>query len=892
MTETNNQPQGVVTNRVTTSDLITLGDRNSSESQASSSNVYGQVEIQRLKGSNWSTWKWQLQNVLDAKGLTNVLTSSETQFQMGHPKEVATRQILSSSLDSSLISKVIHCATAQQIWSCLCGIYENRTSFALTDLIGRMNSYKMKNLDEVESGVSAIQSMACSIKALGGIADNSTIESAILRALPRSFQSFVTSWSFLESEKRTLENLHAHLMRTVCILRSNDISESKERALVAQQSKTSDKTKNIQGSPQNRDAKRNNLFCKYCKKTNHLVKDCRKLAKKKKETNAESSPDKQEVAKPQPEQVTQEKSPKTEDSQASARVAYGLIATIGKSHRCLKASTDSKFTTSYWIADSGASFHMTSHFEWLAGYVELTDKFPVRLGDDREVMVHGKGFIETTSGILEPVFYLPEISDNLFSVASCARTHKIFALSTDESMISLKDDKEVFRGNLTDNGIYEIEFTVKLARHVALLAANLEDWHDKLSHISPNVIKYMANHHIVDGIVITNKIDDICEYCAAGKCHRSTHPCKTTKRAEKPGQTLHFDTVGPMPVVSLGGSRYYILCKDSYSSYRFVFFTETKSEIVDGLKKIITKAKLETGNDVLSVVSDNGTEYLNSRLKIFLDERGINHTTSAVYTPQQNGLVERDIRTVSEASRTIRIKANLPKEFWAEAVNTSIYTLNRVINSRNKEKTPFELWHNRKPSLNNLHTFGEMAYVLKPENTKDKLDPKGNRLIFTGYTDIFNTFRFIDPETNQLTISSNAVFLGKLITEKSQHEQSYQENQETVTVNITDLSQYDPLSEDRPQESLQPTIEMANEFAGPSSSSASPSTDETSLDEPISLIDGSMNRTFDVTDRTFDITDLQEASIPAQPDPERIASLRPRDSRPCRGQIRTNGFLR
>lgn len=155
-------------------------------------------------------------NVLDAKGLTEVLDSQEPR---GSPREIAARQIISSSLDSSLVSKVVHCTTAQQIWSCLRGIYENRTSFALTDLIGRMNSYRMNSLDDVENGISEIQSMACQIKALNGSVDDATIESAVLRALPKSFSSFVISWTFLDTEKRTLDNLHAHIMRTVSQLR-------------------------------------------------------------------------------------------------------------------------------------------------------------------------------------------------------------------------------------------------------------------------------------------------------------------------------------------------------------------------------------------------------------------------------------------------------------------------------------------------------------------------------------------------------------------------------------------------------------------------------------------------------------------------------------------------
>ena len=161
--------------------------------------VGDKTDIQRLKGPNWPTWKWQVHNLLESRGLLDVLTNDGE--IRGSPREVAARQIISNSLDQSLVCKMIHCQTVQEIWRCLNGIYENRTSFALTDLISKMNSYKMTSLDDVENGVSQIQAIACQIKALGGHADDTTIESAILRALPKSFSAFITSWTFLDSDK-------------------------------------------------------------------------------------------------------------------------------------------------------------------------------------------------------------------------------------------------------------------------------------------------------------------------------------------------------------------------------------------------------------------------------------------------------------------------------------------------------------------------------------------------------------------------------------------------------------------------------------------------------------------------------------------------------------------
>jgi hypothetical protein len=214
-----------------------------------------------------------------------------------------------------------------------------------------------------------------------------------------------------------------------------------------------------------------------------------------------------------------------------------------------------------------------------------------------------------------------------------------------------------------------------------------------------------------------------------------------------------------MPETSFSGSKYYVLCKDSYSNYRQVFFVKAKSAIPAMVKQIITLTSIQTGREVRQIHTDRGTEYLNAELSIFLGEKGIVHTNSATYTAEQNGFIERDIRTVAEMARTMRIGASLAKPFWAEAIATAVYNLNRVVNSSNPDATPYELWFGRKPSLKNMHRFGEQAIVYVEKRYRDKLDAKGEKLTFVGYTDVYNTFRFIDLKTGRLVISCNAVFL-------------------------------------------------------------------------------------------------------------------------------------
>ncbi|GJV87653.1 putative ribonuclease H-like domain-containing protein [Tanacetum coccineum] len=74
---------------------------------------------------------------------------------------------------------------------------------------------------------------------------------------------------------------------------------------------------------------------------------------------------------------------------------------------------------------------------------------------------------------------------------------------------------------------------------------------------------------------------------------------------------------------------------------------------------------------------------------------------SIARTPQQNRVAERKNRTLIEAARTMLADSLLPTVFWAEAVNTACYVLNRVLVTKPHNKTPYELIIGRAPSIRN-----------------------------------------------------------------------------------------------------------------------------------------------------------------------------------------------
>jgi hypothetical protein len=110
-----------------------------------------------------------------------------------------------------------------------------------------------------------------------------------------------------------------------------------------------------------------------------------------------------------------------------------------------------------------------------------------------------------------------------------------------------------------------------------------------------------------------------------------------------------------------------------------------------------------------------------------------------------------------------------------EALLTSCHVLNRVPNN-NKEKTPYEEWVGRKPSLSYLRTWGCLAKVNIPIPKKRKLGPKTVDCVFLGYAQRSIAYRFLvvksevpDMHVDTIMESRDATFFENIFPMKDMH---------------------------------------------------------------------------------------------------------------------------
>ena len=84
---------------------------------------------------------------------------------------------------------------------------------------------------------------------------------------------------------------------------------------------------------------------------------------------------------------------------------------------------------------------------------------------------------------------------------------------------------------------------------------------------------------------------------------------------------------------------------DEYSRYTFVSFVSSKSDVPDALNFLIRHAENESGLKLSELHSDNGTEVVNKEVAEILEHSASIHRRTVPYTPQQEGISEREIQT-------------------------------------------------------------------------------------------------------------------------------------------------------------------------------------------------------------------------------------------------------
>ena len=432
-----------------------------------------------------------------------------------------------------------------------------------------------------------------------------------------------------------------------------------------------------------------------------------------------------------------------------------------------------------WIADSGATNHLTNSLE---GMFELQDiNSSISLGDATELSAVKVGKLrvlikqlngDSLSVVLDEVKFVPGLAYNLFSLSKIIHRKGFTVVGSSSGYHVSKGDRE-FTFDRTIGSSHSVLYGVEMLRSSELDRANAVMasgskvpytlLHDRLGHPGSDRVRSFAKSM---GLSLTGPVP-VCEACAKAKARQKNIPKVNDKPATQLGERLFID-LSSTKLRSKGGRTFWLLVVDEATKFCWSAFLSRKTELPDEMMKIVQVLQAK-GTPVRNIRCDNASEHTIFQQKTIDAGLHITFEFTAPHTPQQNGIVERKFATLWGRVRAMHIRAGFSlerrNEMWAETARTAT-ALENIIPPPGTAVSPFELVYGKQATYaRDLRSFGEIAIILNgaEKKLKAKLKDRGTPCMFLGYSDhhASGVYRFQNLSTGKVLHSRDCVWLSK-----------------------------------------------------------------------------------------------------------------------------------
>ncbi|CAK9832648.1 Retrovirus-related Pol polyprotein from transposon TNT 1-94 [Anthophora retusa] len=365
----------------------------------------------KLNGENYAMWRFGVNIALGSADLAGYVDGEETEpdrstkpvdWKKWKTNSLKAMSIIVGSVEMKLHPYLINCTTPKEVWNKL----EQR--FGTTSEDAKHNAWEQFyafNINEGEDVAQRIEDFECICKKLSDADDkpsDQAVMTKLLKSLPPRFSPFLMAWQSTpkaEKTKETMVNrilyentrlgevedklsslaLEVQALKVQAHMKSNSMQSGRERK--------PDKKKKIEEL-------KKRTKCAICKEKGHWARECPNKNRSKNVSGAQ---------------------PKT------LSIESGYISDVSAFYSKTTSNDED-----IWLADSGASMHMTFRKDFFTSVNLLNEARHVKIADDKILPVTGIGTVIISEQVngkaiereLQNVLLVPQLRRNLFSIAT------------------------------------------------------------------------------------------------------------------------------------------------------------------------------------------------------------------------------------------------------------------------------------------------------------------------------------------------------------------------------------------------------------------------------------------------------------------------------------------
>lgn len=181
-------------------------------------------------GGRFPVWKYGMEIIFRVKKLKGIVDDSipcpkqcngATPHQINEwiEKDEQAQMILYEALSMRAMETLTQQKTSAAMWRKLCAVHQQKTEENILILQTEFFDYKMRKGDTINHHIDKLCEMAQTLRDLGEQVSDRSIMNKIVGSLPPSYNSVLSAWANVETNKQTMENLSSRLFRHELLLK-------------------------------------------------------------------------------------------------------------------------------------------------------------------------------------------------------------------------------------------------------------------------------------------------------------------------------------------------------------------------------------------------------------------------------------------------------------------------------------------------------------------------------------------------------------------------------------------------------------------------------------------------------------------------------------------------